>query len=100
MGPRGPKHFIWVFLGNNFTQKIPESSDSVFLHFHASKHILSQFYLKRTVFLKIVNFLPIVGPREPEINWIKIQSLLLIRTTLGKMIIYALKHENGGTHGI
>ena len=70
LGPQGPKQYIF---GNYFYSKIDKKLRfHVFLLFRIRKHMTSSFYLKWTEFTqKIVNFVLIVGPREPELNWNK-----------------------------
>ena len=57
LGPRGPKHYIF---GNYFNSKNARVLRfHVFLHFHATKHIISSCYSKWTNSLEVVNFIPI-----------------------------------------
>ena len=48
-----------------------------------------------------MKFVPIKGPRGPEINWNKIHNSLRVWFTSRKTnILYVFKHGNGGLHGI
>ena len=85
MGPRGPKHYIF---GNQFNSKNARVLRfHVFLHFHATKHIISSCYSKWTNSLEVVNFIPIQfwSPGTHIQN--KIRNLLSIRSTSGKFMI-------------
>ena len=69
LGPQGPKHNI---CGDHFYLKnAGKLRFLVFLLFHARKHMISSFFLKWTNSQDIVNFVPIVCPQGPELNWQK-----------------------------
>ena len=65
--PQGPKQYIF---GDHFYSKNAKKFRfHVFLLFHVRKYMTSSFYLKWTEFTR--NFVSIVGPRGPELNWNK-----------------------------
>ena len=66
-GPQGPKQYI--FSENFYSKNAKKFRFHVFLLFHVRKHMTSSFYLKWTEFTR--NFVSIVGPRGPELNWNK-----------------------------
>ena len=67
MDPRGPKHYIF---GDHFYSKNARKLRfHVFLHFDAGKNY--NFTWSGLNSQETVNFVPIVGPRGPELNWIK-----------------------------
>ena len=68
-GPQGLKDYIF---GNHFYSKMPESVDSLYSSFLYQKthHIIILLEAGPNS-QEIVNFIPIVGPREPELNWNK-----------------------------
>ena len=69
LGPQGPKQYI--FEDHCYSKNAKKLRFHVFPLFHVWKHMTSSFYLKWTEFKKIVDFVPIVGPHGPKLNWNK-----------------------------
>ena len=91
-----------MLLATSFTRKMPESSDSMYSSIFTVENIwYHHFTWSGTNSQEIVNFLPIMTPRGPKLNWNKIYNFLWIRSTSAKMMVsYAFWYENGGIHGI
>ena len=61
-----------VYLPTIFTRKMPRSSDSMYSFYFMLENIWHHhFTWSGPNSQKIVNFVPIVGPRGPELNWNK-----------------------------
>ena len=69
LGPQRPKHYI--FADHFYLKKAKRPRFHVFLLFDARKYMISSFYLKWTEFTRNSFFLPIMGPRGPELTWNK-----------------------------
>ena len=67
--PRDPSS---IFLATTFTRKMPRSSDSMYSFYFMLENIWHHhFTWSGPNSQEIVNFVPIVGPRGPELNWNK-----------------------------
>ena len=88
-----------IFLATSFTQKTPESWDS--MYFHARKHVMSKFYLRLTKFRRYFEFGFNYGSLETRPKSEKNYNSLWIQSISGKiMISHVFWHKNDGIHGI
>ena len=77
-----------IILETMFFQKMPENSNSMNSYFFMLGNIwYHHFTWSGPSSHQVVNFVPIVGPWGPELNWNKCKAILWIRSTSDKMII-------------
>ena len=89
MGPRRPKHYIF---GDHFTQKMPESSGSMYSFILILENIWYYHFTWDRIHKKLwicSNLVRVPGDH----NWNKIHNFLWIRSTSGKiMLSYVFYH--------